>query len=369
MQAFLSIVILLVILAVFVLAMWYTAGRLHAHFEFFTFKQWMLTVISVAVGSLALLLISSAFSNSFASLLNIISGYLLLFVIFSFILLGLLHIVLLIWKLPLMWSGAVVLAIALIVTVHSGVMGSSFLVKETEIKIKGLENELTIMQISDVHLGHHRGHDYLKKIVKTTNARTPDLILITGDLVEGKSGLLPGVLGWLADFYAPVYFVMGNHDAEADGERLLKLLEEHNIRVLHNEIVETQGIQLIGLDYMKADEDTFDMHPSDNTETAKSVLEGMTLKSEVPSVVMAHSPVGVKYADAAGIDLILSGHTHGGQVFPMSLLAKMMFPFNSGMHQEGNTKVFVSSGAGTYMVRARLGSRNEINLLRLVPER
>jgi hypothetical protein len=85
--------------------------------------------------------------------------------------------------------------------------------------------------------------------------------------------------------------------------------------------------------------------------------------------LLHHSPVGVKYVEAAGIDLMLSGHTHNGQIFPFSLFAKLSFPFISGLYQQGNTKIFVSNGAGTYMIRARLGSFNEINLLRLVPER
>jgi predicted MPP superfamily phosphohydrolase len=224
------------------------------------------------------------------------------------------------------------------------------------------------MHISDVHLGHHRGRDYLTAIVKETNKRNPDLVLITGDLVDAEPALLPGVLAPLSEFKAPVYFVEGNHEKYLGAERTLKLIEEQNVRIMHNEVIETHGIQLIGFDYMNADEDTFDMHPSDHTGTVKSVLAELPLKKDVPSVLMIHSPVGSQYADAAGINLMLAGHTHGGQIFPFSLLSKLGFPLHSGLYRPGNTKVFVSNGAGTFMMRIRLGTFNEINLLRLLPD-
>ena len=262
---------------------------------------------------------------------------------------------------------AIAIAFILVVASVGAIKNSSFVISETEIKIENLERELKIMHISDVHIGHHRGRDYLAKIVKETNKRNPDLVLITGDLVDAEPALKPGVLEPLSDFKAPVFFVEGNHDKYLGSERVSKLIKEQNVRIISNEVIKTHGIQLIGLDYMKADKNTFDMHPSNHSGTVKSVLADIPLKRDVPSILMQHNPVGIQYVEAAGVDLMLSGHTHGGQIFPFTLLAKLVFPFNSGLYQQGNTQVFVSNGAGTFMIHTRLGTFNEINFLRLVP--
>jgi len=85
-------------------------------------------------------------------------------------------------------------------------------------------------------------------------------------------------------------------------------------------------------------------------------------------VVAIHNATGVEYAEAAGVDLMISGHTHRGQVFPFTLLTKMAYHYNGGLYDTGKTKIFVSGGAGGVVCRMRLGSVNEINLLKLVPE-
>jgi len=368
MLVFLNIIMLIVIFGLFIFSVWYTAFRLHAHFKTIPFWTLQIAVAFGAIGSFAALLITSRFSSLFVSVINILSGYVLIFIIYLFFLLAILHIIQLKWNLPLLWSGVTALAIAFIITTIGAVLASSFIVKETKISIPRLENEITIMQISDLHLGHQRGRNYLEKIVNETNKQNPDLVVITGDFIDGLPALLSGVLNPLSNIKAPVYFVKGNHD-EDTGTDTLKLIGAQNVHIMYNEIIETHGIQLVGLDYMKADDETFDMHPSDNPNTIKSILEEISLKSNIPSILLHHSPVGVKYVEAAGIDLMLSGHTHNGQIFPFSLFAKLSFPLISGLYQQGNTKIFVSNGAGTYMIRSRLGSFNEINLLRLIPER
>jgi len=160
---------------------------------------------------------------------------------------------------------------------------------------------------------------------------------------------------------------MGNHEKTVDFPRALEMIVGTGVRVLRNEVVETHGVQLVGLDYMNADENAFDMHPSEETRTIRSVLPTLPLKRDLPTILMHHSPVGMRYVEATGIDLAISGHTHGGQIAPFTWIADLLFPFNRGLHHKGNTQIYVSEGAGTYMIRARLGSANEINLLRLVP--
>ena len=180
---------------------------------------------------------------------------------------------------------------------------------------------------------------------------------------------MPGELEPLARFSAPVYYVGGNHETYVDAERAFAVVKKYGVNVLRNQVVETHGLQLVGLDYMNADEDTFDLHPSDDSRTIKSVLASLHLKDGMPSVLLQHSPAGAQYAAANGIDLMIAGHTHGGQFFPGTLVATAVFPFTRGLYHRGDLQVFVSQGAGTYMSRVRLGTSNEMNLLRLRPKR
>lgn len=353
-------------LGIFVL-MWYIAFRLHVHFGVVSFWVYQIAVAIAVIVPPVLFGITVNFLNSFVRMLNIFGGYLLIFIAYSAISLGILHIVLLMWDASLFMSGIAALTVAFIITLIGAVLGNIFIVRETKIKIPKLENELTIMQISDAHIGLIYGRKYLSKIIESTNKNAPDIVIITGDLTESKGALKEGALDSLAKLNAPAFFVEGNHDNYTGIENVLKIIGEQNIRILRNEIIETHGIQLIGLDYLKADDETYDMFAPDSTSTVKSVLSEMSIKHGMPTVLISHCPAGVKYAADAGVDLMVSGHTHKGQIFPFSILAKLTFPFFAGLYQHENMQVFVSSGVGGIIARMRLGSLNEINLLKLTP--
>jgi predicted MPP superfamily phosphohydrolase len=220
------------------------------------------------------------------------------------------------------------------------------------------------MHISDAHIGTHRGRPYLEQIVRETNRLKPDLVLITGDLVDGSSALEPGVLSPLDELNAPTYFTTGNHEGYIDTERALEIITSHGIRILHNEVVETHGLQLVGLDYMKADEDAFPTREV-NLFTIKEELLKIPFHKEKPVILMHHSPVGLEYVTARGVELMLSGHTHAGQAFPATLFTPLVFTLNKGLYKRDKTYFFVSQGAGTFGPRIRLGTSNEINLIRL----
>lgn len=356
----------IMIFGLLALSVWYVGIRLQTLFELH--RRWpiQIAVAAAVIGAMAAIIAAVRSSSPLAGALNVIGGYVFTFYIFLLFALICLHAIQIIWPLPIAWSRMVALALALVVTVAGALWANSFAVNESEIRLPGLNKEVSVMHISDVHLGYHHGRDYLEEIVKETNRRNPVLVIITGDLVDSNAALMPGVLDPLSDFTAPVYFVGGNHEKYVDTERVLELISQQGVHVLHNEVVETNGLQLVGLDYMNADDSSFEMHPSDDPRTIKSVLAGLSLKTDLPSVLMHHSPVGAQYVTEKGIDLMLSGHTHAGQVFPFTLFNEVAFPFNRGLYQQDITQVFVSQGAGSYMLRVRLGTSNEINLLRLV---
>jgi predicted MPP superfamily phosphohydrolase len=316
---------------------------------------------------MAAIILSARSSSAFVGALSVIGGYVLIFYIYSFMLFALIHAASLICNPPLRLCAAIAIVFAFMVVAIGAFQANSFAVNEVKIILPKLANEIAVAHISDIHLGWSRGREYLAKIVDETNLMKPDIILITGDLADANAALNPDTLEPLASFAAPVYFVIGNHETYIDTKLALELIERYGVRVLHNEIVYASGLQIIGLDYMNEDENAFNMHASNDTRTIKSALANLALKPDTPTLLMNHSPVGAKYAEAKGVDLMLSGHTHGGQIFPFTLISAAIFPFNRGLYQEGNMQVFVTRGAGTYMARIRVGSSNEINLLRLTP--
>jgi predicted MPP superfamily phosphohydrolase len=361
-------VLLLFALAAFGSA-WYVAFRLRTTFGLQ--RRWPLRVFVVAalVGTFILMLLATKSADVVVGLLYVLGGYLFagyLFLTLAFVLLYLIERA---WHIPKAHVGAVALLLASGATLVGGLWANQFSVVETEIALPGLDRDVVAMQLSDIHMGHHRGRTYLEKIVEETNQRKPDIVLISGDLLDSEAAFVPGELEPLARFSAPVYYVGGNHETYVDAERAFALVKKYGANVLRNQVVETHGLQLVGLDYMNADEDTFDLHPSDDSRTIKSVLASLHLKDGMPSVLLQHSPAGAQYAAANGIDVMIAGHTHGGQFFPGTLVATAVFPYTHGLYHRGPLQVFVSQGAGTYMSRVRLGTSNELNLLRLRPTR
>ena len=267
-------------------------------------------------------------------------------------------------RIPGQLGVAVALGLAVLLTIIGAWRASILNIETIEVPIVGLQEDVTLMHISDVHIGHHRGRLYLEQIVYETNRLKPDLVLINGDLVDGNSALESGVLSPLSELNAPTYFTIGNHESYVDTERALKIIASHGVRILRNEVVEINGIQLVGLDYMNADEDAFDVHAV-NELTIKEEFPKIRLQDDKPIVLMHHSPVGLEYVIMRDVDLMLSGHTHAGQVFPATLFATLLYPLNKGLYKREGTYFFVSQGAGTIGPRIRMGTSNEITLVRL----
>ncbi len=344
--------------------LWYTPFRLSRLVGLK--RAWPVCVATALVIILAIagMVSLSTTSNAVIGALTTIAG--LLFGLFAYTTLLLLCRDLLKRWLP--GSGrtqaGLVLGFAVMLTIAGAWLANDFKVSVIEIPIAGLKQDVTLMHMPDIHLGHHRGRAYLEKIVATTNRYKPDLVLINGDLIDSNAALKPDVLSPLSGFEVPVYFTSGNHEHYVDTPKAYSMIESLGVRILHNQVVQTHGIQLVGLDYMNADENTFDMHAV-NKLTIKAELPKISLNAEQPVVLVHHSPVGLEYVVAAGVDLMLSGHTHAGQIFPATLINHLIFPLNQGLHHKGDTTFFVSQGAGTYGPRMRLGSSNEINFIKL----
>jgi uncharacterized protein len=210
--------------------------------------------------------------------------------------------------------------------------------------------------ISDVHLGHVRNGSFLRRMVAKILKEEPDAIFIAGDLFDGTAidaGRAAEPLNKLA---APqgVYFVAGNHEQFGDDSKYLRAVAAAGVRVLNNEKVEVDGLQIVGVPYRNA---TQDGHLA-------SVLNRVRLDRDRASILLIHAPDRPAIAEAAGFSLQLSGHTHLGQFVPWSWFARKMYrQFVYGLSRIGKMQVFTSSGAGTWGPPLRLGSNPEIVML------
>ena len=207
-------------------------------------------------------------------------------------------------------------------------------------------------------MGRHAGPDprrrHLEQLVEKTNALNPDLVLITGDLVDPQGNLTSDSLTPLNALTAPAYFVTGNHERYVGLDKVMSLLEKTSVIMLRNEVVLFDSLQLIGID------------DSDNPDQVRRNLSGLELNPDMYTILLYHQPEGFKDAEAAGVDLMLSGHTHNGQIWPFNRVVRLRFKYVKGLHKIGNMKLYVSTGSGTWGPPMRLGSRNLITLIKLV---
>jgi hypothetical protein len=237
-----------------------------------------------------------------------------------------------------------------------------------EIPVKGLDKEILAMHLSDIHIGHFRGQNFLQKIVDQTNRHRPDVVFMTGDLFDGRINLNESNLQPLKDLKVPLFFVEGNHDIYTGAKVIKTLLRKIGSIVLENDIVLWNGIQIVGLNHMRADDVRMNIHASMNAPTIKNILRKLPIQKDKPSILLHHSPDGIEYASEQGIDLYLSGHTHAGQLFPINYLSEWLFTYNKGMHNFNGTTLYVSEGAGTFGPPMRIATKSEVTLVKLIPD-
>ena len=233
----------------------------------------------------------------------------------------------------------------------------------TEVSIEGITKEIRALHLSDIHLGHFRGKGFMQKIVNASKRLNIDVVFLTGDLFDGKIRLHMEVISPLEQLEAPIYFVEGNHDGYTDSKRIKQELREAGIIVLENEVIKWGEFQIIGLNHMLADSKSTDMHATGEHATIKDVLPTLGINKDKPSILLHHSPVGIKYANEQGVDLFLAGHTHAGQLFPVIFIAKLIFPYNKGLYEYNGTKIYVSQGTGTFGPPLRIGTKSELAVI------
>jgi len=231
-------------------------------------------------------------------------------------------------------------------------------------KLSEAASGYVIVQMTDVHIGPTLGFDFLADVVRATNALEPDMVVITGDLVDGSVEQLRELVAPLQRLQAKdgVFFVTGNHEYYSGADEWVAHLTNLGIRVLRNEHVEIRGLfDLAGVD----DASAAGMLPNHGQDVARAVSGRSTSR---PLVLLAHQPKALKHALAANVDLQLSGHVHGGQMIPFNWLARLDQPFIAGLHLVEKTWLYVSTGTGYWGPPMRVGSAAELTRIELVAE-
>ena len=221
----------------------------------------------------------------------------------------------------------------------------------------------TLVHLSDLHLGPLTSVDRLRGIVDRVNGPSPDLVVITGDLIDPDIDQEATFCRCLEAIKARhgVLAVAGNHDYQAGYERFLRVARCSNITVLQNERRLIAGaIQVAGVD-----EAAGRSFAEGGPDLAKALAGS---DPDRPVILLAHQPDGFDRAVRKGIDLQLSGHSHAGQIPPLDGLVWLISPYSYGLVAKGRSQIYTSCGTGTSGPPMRLFSRNEIVRFTLVRE-
>jgi len=238
---------------------------------------------------------------------------------------------------------------------------------KVDIFIKDLSfEELTIVQLTDVHVGNTIGKAFVAECVERINALKPDIVVITGDLVDRKIEDAKDDLSPLKELRTKfgTYFVLGNHEYYHGAEDIAAYMPELNIKALLNEsVIISDGVRrinLVGINDLQSIR--FNTLPIDTYKAFENI------DKSVPTVLLSHQPKSIEAVKEKVYDLMLSGHTHGGQIFPFGFLVMLQQPFLAGLHAvTAEKQIFVSRGTGYWGPPVRVFAPSEISVLTLKP--
>ncbi|MER5180979.1 metallophosphoesterase [Streptomyces sp. NPDC002896] len=215
-----------------------------------------------------------------------------------------------------------------------------------------------ITVVSDIHLGPTLGRGFSQRVVDTINATQPDLIAVVGDLVDGSVEDLGPAVEPLAQLRARhgAFFVTGNHEYISGAEEWVEKVRDLGMHPLENARTEMPGFDLAGVNDVRGENEgqgpDFGTALGDRDRSRAAVL-------------LAHQPIVIHDAVRHGVDLQLSGHTHGGQLWPGNLIAELANPTVAGLERYGDTQLFVSRGAGAWGPPVRVGAPSDITVVEL----
>lgn len=235
-----------------------------------------------------------------------------------------------------------------------------------EVPLRGLPRELDgtiLVQLSDLHLGNILGKRWLEKLIARVNALTPDIVVITGDLVDGNVGRVEPLRESLQQLRAPIgiWAVTGNHEFYAGLSKSIRLFENSGFVVLRDSNKQVApGLIIAGVDDLTT--------RAPLTDADHPITHALANRAPGATILLSHSPLDATKAAAAGAGLMLSGHTHNGQIWPFKYFVRMRYRLLSGRYQVDGLTAIISRGTGTWGPRMRLWLPGEIVRINLRSE-
>lgn len=237
-------------------------------------------------------------------------------------------------------------------------------IQKVEVGIKGLNESYKIVQLSDLHIGGLIDKGFIENIVQKANTLKPDIVVITGDLIDVDILSAKEALDELAKLNSEygTYFIVGNHEYFHDIEKIVSAVKSLGIRVLENENVYIgevgRGFNLAGV---------YDIFGYRAKKYLPNLQKALKETQDSPTILLAHQPRFI-YEVEGGVDLILSGHTHGGQLYPFKFLVQLQQPYVSGLHRHNeDLQIYVNKGTGFWGPPMRLGASSEITEMVIKP--
>jgi uncharacterized protein len=227
-------------------------------------------------------------------------------------------------------------------------------IKRIEVSIPNLPatwQGRTAVQISDVHLGAINRTDFFRKVINKIKSVNPDIIFITGDLFDGGGRDLHTLPDPLNELRPPLgmYFITGNHETYINVDKALAALQGIKMTILRDQIVDVDGVQIVGIDYPIPGQ----------SKDFSAVLN--KIDRTKPNITLYHEPAHLHEFKQAGVNVLLSGHTHRGQMWPFELVTQAVYHhYDYGLRQDGDFTVYTSTGVGTWGPPMRTGNRPEI---------
>lgn len=348
----------------------YLSNRFAVYFSALSYKKWLW----IFGFSILIMMFGQVFSvtpnvaGKTISMISSIASAIFLYLLLSVVAIELINLA---YNISPLTRGIISISLTAVILAYGFFNAYSLKVTQIEIPVKGLTKEIRAVHISDIHLGNFRGSNYLTLIADKIEELQPDVIFNTGDMFDSRAHFndSTNILTPFLRLKAPQYFVYGNHDVYVGVDEVIKRMKEVNVIVLQNEIKNFGELQIVGLNNMLKDKNTYDVHATPGAENIESIMTKLPIDENRPTIILHHRPDGVEYMETKKADLLLSGHTHAGQIFPINFIAGLMFKYNRGFYQFKDLSIYVSEGAGTLFAPVRIGTKSEITLLKLVPKK
>jgi predicted MPP superfamily phosphohydrolase len=253
---------------------------------------------------------------------------------------------------------ALILFILVIITGVYGIFHAKKLViKEISVELPKLPEiwrKRKAVWISDLHVGQINAEKYVARVIEKLKNISPDILFIGGDLFDSPTAkkTLEFILPF-RELSVPlgIYFITGNHEGYGDNHLLLQKIKEAGIRILHDEKLILDNLQIIGVDFISTEKEP----------DFRKVLAILAINKNMPLILLKHEPRYITAAVEAGVSFQISGHTHQGQQWPFEYLTRLIYErFAYGLRQLGDMQVYTSSGTGTWGPPMRIGTDNEI---------